>query len=634
MCGIAGEVRLEGMDGSEKWVAEACEIMAHRGPDGEGIAVSPGIVFGHRRLSIIDLEGGKQPMTDASGRYVITFNGEIYNYRELRHYLQTKNYRFLTKSDTEVILNAYAHWGMHCVKHLNGMFAFGLWDKEERTLFLARDHLGVKPLLYMADGKGALFASELKALLRHPRIVPALDYYALSDYLSLGYILTPKTIIRGICKLPPATWLLWKNGQVRLERYWELAEFVNQPPTHFASEHAAVEALHAELNRAVTSQLVSDVPVGAFLSGGIDSSAITQKMAHFYPEQVKTFSIGFREKSYSELPYARFAANYLGTQHVDEVIAPDLARGLSQWLWYFDEPFADTSSVPTYFLCHLARQHVKVALSGDGGDECFAGYETYRADKAQAWYNAWIPEALHRTVIAPFVQWLPATHRKVSLDYKIKQFIRYARSAPEVGHYSWRLLFSEAEKQVLWGPDIQRQIGDYTPFEVFSAYFRDVPNASPLHRALYVDAKTWLADAMLVKVDRASMANGLEVRVPLLDYKLVEFAMALPDRFQLNGRTTKYLFKKAMEGYLPRKILYRAKRGFNSPVAHWIEDIERIIAFHEHDVLSGIHEQWQRLRHEHHAHQADHGFKLWTLATWTLWQHAALNPVRFLRAMQ
>ncbi len=622
MCGIAGEVQLEEIGCSEKWVADACDIMAHRGPDGEGIVTSPGVAFGHRRLSIIDLEGGKQPMTDAVGRYIITFNGEIYNYRELRQFLENKQYRFLTHSDTEVILNSYAHWGTRCVEHFNGIFAFGLWDKQERTLFLARDHLGVKPLLYAADADGLMFASELKALLQHPRISPTLDYYALSDYLSLGYILTPKTIIQGIRKLPPATWLLWKNGDIRIQRYWELADIANQPVTQFASEQAAVEALHAELNRAVASQLVSDVPVGAFLSGGIDSSAITRKMTQLYPERVQTFSIGFREKSYSELPYARLAANYLGTQHVDKVIAPDLANGLSQWLWYFDEPFADTSSVPTYFLCQLASQHVKVALSGDGGDECFAGYETYRADKAHAWYNAWIPEALHRTVIAPFAQWLPATHRKVSLDYKIKQFIRYARSTPEVGHYSWRLLFSETEKQALWGADIQRQIGDYTPFEVFADYFQDVPNASPLHRTLYVDAKTWLTDAMLVKVDRASMANGLEVRVPLLDYKLVEFAMALPDRFQLNGRTTKYLFKKAMEGHLPRKILYRAKRGFNSPVAHWIEEIERMNVFDEHDELSGIREQWQRLRNEHRAHQADHGFKLWTLANWALWQHA------------
>ena len=564
-------------------------------------------------------------MRDVTGRYLITFNGEIYNYRELKHLLETKGYAFHTHSDTEVILNSYACWGAGCVERFNGIFAFGLWDYEERTLFLARDHLGVKPLLYYFDDAGMAFASELKALLAHPRITREIDAYALSDYLSLGYILTPKTIIRDIHKLPPATRGLWKNGAFRLERYWNFADILKHPAQPAPPEHEAIDALRSELKRAVALQLVSDVPVGAFLSGGIDSSAVTEKMVECYPEQVKTFSIGFAEKSYSELPYARLAANFLNTRHFDNIIAPELPALLPRLVWYFDEPFADTSSVPTYFLCQLARQHVKVALSGDGGDECFAGYETYLADKAQAIYNAWVPDALHRFVILPFMRHLPATHRKISWDYKLKQFAQHVRLTPEQGHYSWRLLFSEAQKDALWDRDLRRQIGDYTPFDVFAAHYGEVSHVSPLHRALYVDAKTWLADAMLVKVDRASMANGLEVRVPLLDYKLVEFAMSLPERMKLNGTCAKYLFKKAMNGYLPKKIIYRAKRGFNSPVAHWVDEFDKMMTAETCNLLPGLPQMWKNLSDAHHAHSADHGFRMWALINWVNWQQAVLR---------
>ena len=625
MCGIAGEITFAPTPLPETWVKQACDLMAHRGPDGEGIFLGQGVAFGHRRLAIIDLAEGAQPMRDVTGRYLITFNGEIYNYRELRHLLETKGCAFRTHSDTEVILNSYACWGTACVERFNGIFAFGLWDEKERTLFLARDHLGVKPLLYFLDDAGMAFASELKALLKHPRATRELDAYALSDYLSLGYILTPKTMIRNIRKLPPATRGLLKNGVFRLERYWDLAEILKRPARPIPPEHEAIDGLRTELGRAVAQQLVSDVPVGSFLSGGIDSSAITQNMVAAYPEQVKTFSIGFEEKSYSELPYARLAANFLQTRHFDDIIAPDLPALLPRLVWYFDEPFADTSSVPTYFLCRLARQHVKVALSGDGGDECFAGYDTYLADKAQAIYNAWIPDALHRVVIAPLMRHLPATHRKVSWDYKLKQFVQHARLTPEQGHYSWRLLFSEAEKDALWDGEARRQIGDYTPFDAFAAHYADVPHVSPLHRALYVDAKTWLADAMLVKVDRASMANGLEVRVPFLDRQLVEFAMSLPERMKLNGICAKYLLKKAMRGYLPKTIIFRAKRGFNSPVAYWVDAFDKMMTETACDVFPRLSQQWKNLSTEHHAHRADHGFRMWALINWVAWQQAVLR---------
>lgn len=624
MCGIVGIADSSGLSSADDtFLNNATQLMFHRGPDGQGVWIENKVGFGHRRLSIIDLAGGTQPMHDATGRYTITFNGEIYNYKDLRRFLKSKEYVFQTASDTEVILNAYAHWGTACVEHLNGIFAFGLWDADKHTLFLARDHLGVKPLLYYIDGERLIFSSELKAILRHPAMRIEIDLPALSDYLSLGYVLAPKTIIRNIRKLSPATWLIWENGCIRLKRYWDLASIANQAPRQFISEKKAVEELQGELERAVRMQLVSDVPLGAFLSGGIDSSTVVQKMVSSFSGRVQTFSIGFKEKSYSELPYARLAADYLGTQHFEQDISPDLETLLPQLAWYFDEPFSDTSAVPTYALCQLARQHVTVALSGDGGDECFAGYETYLADKIQSVYRR-VPYLVHRFLIVPFITWLPSTHHKVSWDYKMKQFVSYARSMPEQSHYSWRLLFSEVEKKMLWGDDIQRQLGGYTPFEIFLDYYHEVSNASALNRSLYVDAKTWLADAMLVKVDRASMANGLEVRVPLLDYKLVEFAMFLPAHFKLHGFQTKFLLKRAMEPFLPKAIVYRSKRGFNSPVAQWVERFSEAMAGGHCSLIAGQSRMWKQLMRDHYAHLADNGFKLWTLLNWTLWTRSVL----------
>jgi len=625
MCGIVGIADFSGLSRADNaFLNNATQLMSHRGPDGQGVWIENRVGFGHRRLSIIDLAGGAQPMHDATDRYTITFNGEIYNYKDLRRFLESKQYVFQTASDTEVILNAYAYWGTACVEHLNGIFAFGLWDAHKHTLFLARDHLGVKPLLYYINGERLIFASELKAILRHPAIRAEIDLAALSDYLSIGYVLAPKTIIRNIRKLSPATWLTWENGCIRLRRYWDLASIANQGPRQFASEEKAIEELQAELERAVRMQLVSDVPLGAFLSGGIDSSTVVQKMVSSIPDRVQTFSIGFKEKSYSELPYARLAADYLGTQHFEQVIFSNYETLLSRLAWYYDEPFSDTSAIPTYALCQLARQYVKVALSGDGGDECFAGYETYLADKIQSVYRR-VPYLIHRFLILPFVTWLPSTHHKVSWDYKMKQFVSYARSTPEQSHYSWRLLLSEAEKRMLWGDDIQRQLGGYTPFEVFRDYYHEVSNASALNRSLYVDTKTWLADAMLVKVDRASMANGLEVRVPLLDYKLVEFAMSLPEQFKLHGFQTKVLLKRAMEPFLPKAIVYRSKRGFNAPVAQWVKRFSARILEHQYEVLPGLAGMWTQLTEQHIARRADNGFKLWTLLMWSLWYQSILQ---------
>ncbi len=628
MCGIAGLVNREGLCQEDRsWLKDSLYQISHRGPDASGIWMNHSAGFSHARLAIIDLEGGSQPMHDASERYTITYNGEIYNFKTIRAELESKKYKFRTQSDTEVILNAYAEWDTECVEHFNGIFAFGIWDQEERNLFLARDHLGVKPLLYCHRQNILIFSSELKAIRQHPIVDEGVDPRAFSDYLSLGYILTPKTILKAVQKLPPATWLRWNpaNNKCLIRRYWDLAGVVSGPKESL-NVPEAIEALHACLDRSVRRQLVSDVPLGAFLSGGLDSSTIVQKMLRHSTGSVQTYSMGFLEKSYSELPFSRMVAENLGVENIEEMVSPNLPELLPRLVWYYDEPFSDTSAVPTFMLCKLARRHVKVSLSGDGGDECFAGYETYIADRLQALYRR-IPGWMHRCFFLPVVNALPSTQRKVSLDYKLKQFVYNARKSPEEAHYKWRLIFSEEQKQALCGESFMRELDGYTPLEVFLDYYKEVNNASPLSRSQYVDIKTWLADGMLVKIDRASMSHGLEVRVPFLDPELVESAMRLPDTMKLHVFETKYLLKKAMVPFLPREVIWRSKRGFNAPAAQWVNLLSDHVTEFECDFIAGFDAHWKRLLEEHQERQADHGFRLWTLLCWVFWMQEGYRSI-------
>jgi asparagine synthase (glutamine-hydrolysing) len=626
MCGIIGIARTDGIgDGDRTFIRSGARLMEHRGPDAEGTWFDANAGMGHRRLAIIDLSTGDQPMHDSTGRYTIVFNGEIYNFAEIRKELQARGHSFHTTSDTEVVVEAYSEWKSACVERFSGIFAFGIWDASERTFFLARDHMGVKPLLYFSDGRTLIFASEIKSILPHASVRREIDCLSLSDYLSLGYILAPKTILRDIRKLPPASRMTWRDGVAAIDRYWDLAAFANRPPARFASRAEAVEALRAELDRAVRTQLVSDVPVGAFLSGGIDSSTVTQRMTRFYPDRVNTFSIGFPEASYSELDYARMAAGSLRTEHHDDTITPDLPTLLPKLAWFYDEPFADTSAVPTYLLCRFARSFTKVALSGDGGDECFAGYDTYLADKVHAAYRKVVPRFLHRGIVAPLAGALPANHRKVSWNYKIKQFVSHAQEQPEVGHYCWRLIFSEAEKREIMAPEAIRSVGDYTPFQGFAEHYAAVPDASPLGRSLYVDAKTWLADAMLVKVDRASMATGLEVRVPLLDHRLVEFATSLPVEYKLSGWRTKAILKSAVARDLPAAIVHRRKRGFNAPASHWVRALDPAMFRTDAPHLTNQAQTVESLMRDHCSMRADNGFRLWVLMCLSQWHRSVME---------
>ena len=522
MCGICG--KLSWTEPPDRTVVERMSTkIAHRGPDGEGIMDLGPVVLGHRRLAIIDLSAAaNQPMSDVSGEYWIVSNGEIYNFLTLRQELIDRGAQFRTRSDTEVILEAYKHWGTDCLQRFNGMFAFALWDVQGRRLFLGRDRLGKKPLFYylFPDG-GISFSSGLKSLCEDVRIPRILNPAGLNHFLSLNYTLTAETMIKGVQKLPAATFLVVEETKPpRQERYWDLAEsFRNK--RRFGSEAEAVDELRFLIDDAVRLRLISDVPLGVFLSGGIDSSTIVASMCQQHPpKDVHSFSIGFKEKSYNELAEARGVADVLGVTHRDQVVLPNAMELLPRIAARTDEPFADTSIIPMYLLAEFSRQQVTVCLSGDGGDEVFAGYETYTADRLHHLARgvpSWFFQGLGRT----FDRLWPVSYDKVSFDYKVRQFLEGAAYPPMRAHYHWRTIFSEEEKHALLPGRLQR-IMEADPFTHFSAFEQDVADCHYLDRGMYVDIKTWLVDDILVKADRATMAHALEGRAPFLDYRLVD----------------------------------------------------------------------------------------------------------------
>jgi len=625
MCGIVGRLLFDkDRTQSPDFLHKACRILQHRGPDGKGIWTDGPVGFGHQRLAIIDLDSGDQPMTDAKEEVWITFNGEIYNFSDLREELRGKGYQFRTASDTEVILNAYKEWGERCLEKLNGIFAFGLWDARQNKLLLARDHLGIKPLFYYMDNDHLLFASEIKAILADEGVTRKIDPESLSDYLSLGYILGPKTIIEGISKLPPGAYFVWRNGHSYVKEYWGLASTLEQAKESETDSSGYSQQLEEHLDRIVKLQLVSDVPVGAFLSGGIDSSTIVQRVVKLTGPSLKTFSIGFQEKSYSELTYAKQVADHFGTDHYEQIVKPELGV-LTKLAGYFDEPLADTSAVPMYFLSKLAREHVKVSLSGDGGDENFGGYTTYLADKLAVVYNR-VPDIIHKLLVLPVVNRLPTTMKKVSFEYKLKQFVKEGKNSPSRAHYGWRLLFSEEEKHSLLGDHSYENLDGYTPSSVFERYYNEVPSCSALTRFQYVDVKTWLVDDILVKVDRASMAHGLEARVPLLDRELVESALALPQSLKVRMLKTKFILKKAMTRHLPENIINRKKSGFNAPIALWLRNgslgplQDYLLDGRSKSLIPWNNQALEDLWLNHRQGKNDNGMKLWAILVLKAWE--------------
>jgi asparagine synthase (glutamine-hydrolysing) len=569
MCGIAGIFHcgtVKPVDPAR--VGRMCDAIIHRGPDDSGVWTAPGVGLGFRRLAIIDLAGSAQPMASADGRAMLVFNGEIYNFRELRRELTGLGAHFRTDGDGEVILSAYQKWGVDCLQRLHGMFAFALYDLDKRTLFLARDRLGVKPLFMASLSDGSLaFASELKGLLAHPLLRRAVDPLAVEDYLAWGYVPDHRSILKGIEKLPAGHYRLLRHGARpgAPVRWWDIS-FAERRKGKPADLEA--ELLH-HLREAVTSRMIADVPLGAFLSGGVDSSSVVALMAQASRQPVKTCSIGFDVAALDETSYADEVARLFGTDHHARTVSADQFADIGALAAIFDEPFADASALPTWRVSRLARETVTVALSGDGADEAFAGYrrQVFHAHEERA--RRWLPQGLRKSVLGglgevyPKADWAPRSLRlKTTL-------LSLAGTGAE--GYARALSVTPPElRQALYTQDFANSLGGYQAEAPLIRLMDDAPARSGLDRAQYADLAFWLPGDILTKVDRTSMAASLEAREPLLDHRLVEFAATLPEGLRVHGMQGKYLLKKAMRRYLPEKILYRPKQGFVTPIAEWL----------------------------------------------------------------
>lgn len=621
MCGISGWVSGNGQSPDRDVLTRMTRALAHRGPDAEGIVIEGPVGLGHRRLSIIDLRAtNNQPLRDVSGRYLLVFNGEIYNYREVRKELEARGHRLQTDGDTEVLLEAIKEWGPAALDRLIGMFAFALWDTARQRMLLGRDRLGKKPLFYarLPDG-GIAFASEPRALALHPDVDASVDPAGLAQYLRLNYVPCDRTLFAGVESLPPACYAEFGAGAgLKITRYWDLAARFRDKRS-FRSEDEAAEALNALIDDAVRLRLVSDVPLGAFLSGGVDSSTIVAAMLkQREASSVLTFTSGFREDSYDESPQAERLARHFGvthrTQHVDAATVDLLPAVIATAA----EPLADTSALPMYFLSDFTRRSVTVALSGDGGDECFAGYETYVAGKLHR-IAAHTPAWLRRHAPALADRLLPVDHRKVGWPEKVRRLTAaLAKDFPRA-HASWRDIFAEQEMQGLmrpeWRDDARRGADLFDDY--FGRHFAEVADCDPLDQATYVDIKTWLPDDILVKADRTSMARSLEVRCPLLDHRIVEFAAQLAPDLKLKGYAKKHILRHSQRDRLPDWVLNQPKRGFNAPVSHWMLGPLRELC---HDTLfSERMRQWfdagelRRIWDDHEQRRRDNGLKLFGL---------------------
>ena len=567
MCGISGWFDTAGTRPPDRLMAKAMnDAIAHRGPDGEGFHFEPGLALGHRRLAIIDLATGEQPMFTEGSRIAIVFNGEIFNYRELRRVLERRGHHFRTRSDTEVILRAWVEWGGDCVDQIHGQFAFALWDKSEQTLLLARDRLGEKPLYYaLLPDKTLLFGSELKALMANPALPRTVDPLAVEDFFAYGYITDPRTIYKGVRKLGAGcTLMLRRGGSPRIRAYWE-----PRPADHSERDvESGARALRDRLAAAVASQLVADVPVGAFLSGGVDSSAVTAMMAKAVPDAVSSFTIGFDDPRFDERAHARAVAARWGTQQHVEVVSPDDMEAVEALPGMFDEPFGDSSSLPTYRLSRLARRHVKVALSGDGGDELFAGYRRYLFHGREERLRSMLPGGLRRSVfgllgrVYPQLDWAPRPLRA-------RQTFRELACNAAEGYFHNVCVVTDEMRARLFSADFRGGIGGYRAQDVIAEHLAKAPTDDPVSAAQYVDLKTWLVGDILTKVDRTSMAVSLEVRVPMLDPDFVEWSMGLPRVLKLDAGEGKIVLKRALEPLVPHEVLYRRKQGFSVPLANW-----------------------------------------------------------------
>lgn len=630
MCGIAGWINLkqsDTKDHTEAVLHSMCETILHRGPNSEGLWLDDTVALGMRRLSIIDLHTGDQPVFSEDKTVIVMMNGELYNYREVRSDLEKKGHKFITKSDTEILPHLYEEYGEDLVDHLNGMYAFSLWDTRKKKLIIARDRFGEKPLYYgVFDGK-LLYASEPKAILAHPSVKPELNLDALRHYLSYDYVPAPHSIYKGISKLPAAHVMTVENGEIKTRRYWNLTFAKNG---NIPSFDRAASELRELLSDAVRMRLVADVPLGVLLSGGVDSSTIAAFSAQHATETVKTFSIGFTEDSFDETKYARQVAAHLGTDHHEEILsvakAAELISDIGGWL---DEPLSDGSLIPTYLLARFVRKHVTVALGGDGGDELFAGYPMYYAHKVAKLYSS-VPGFVRSGLIEPVVRSLPVSTKNLSFEYKAKRFVRASKYDTITRHHSWFGSFTlDEQKQLLTEDALTGSSGDI--YADAKEMLKICDADSEIEQMQYLDMNFYMAEDILTKVDRASMAVSLETRAPFLDPRVGQFAASLPLDYKLRGSKGKHILKKSVEGLLPANILHRSKKGFGIPIAEWLKTLLKPLM---HEMLSpellkdqGLFESdyVQKLIAEHEKGVASHHKQLWTLLVFQLWQQNFLR---------
>jgi asparagine synthase (glutamine-hydrolysing) len=603
--------------------------MQHRGPDDEGFYTDHNVGLGFQRLSIIDLSGGHQPMSNEDDTLWITFNGEIYNFQSLRETLEkTGRHRFKTHSDTEIILHLYEEHGQRCVEYLRGMFAFAIWDKKNEALFLARDRFGKKPLVYAHLPNALIFGSELKCLLKHPDLRRDIDYSAIDHYLTYQYIPSPMTIFKSIRKLPPAHTLTWKSGKITLRHYWELQYL---PKTTMSFQEAG-QAMAAKLKEATQLRMIADVPLGAFLSGGRDSSAVVGMMSELSSRPVKTFSIGFEEAEFSELKYARVVANHFHTDHQEFIVKSETIDILPKLAWYYSEPYADSSALPSYYVSKMTRQHVTVALNGDGGDETMGGYQRYQAMKFMLLWSK-IPRSV-RAAVSQSMNLLPDGVPPFSFTYRLKRLFRLGLDDPRTLYLDALCYFHESQKQDLYTSFMKDQIRTASPAPdyIYSLLKQsaDLPGIDPF---LCTDLRSYLPECLMVKMDIASMANSLETRSPFLDHEFVELLATFPSSWKLRGLThPKYIFDKTFKGWLPDEVITRGKQGFGIPMSRWFRGDLR--SYLEGMILSdkalsrGLFQKaaLEKLLDENRTQKKDHSYRLWALLMLEQWYQVFMDP--------
>lgn len=644
MCGICGEIDLIKKEIKPEIIRCMCNVLAHRGPDDEGMVFFKGdryfeirrsselppeendfeVAFGHRRLSIIDLsEAAHQPMCNEDETLWIVFNGEVYNFQELSKRLEEKGHRFKSKSDTEVILHAYEEWDVECLSTFRGMFAFAIWDTKKRRLFMARDRLGKKPLVYFNKNGRFIFASEIKAILQDPFVERKLNIFALHHYLTYQYVPSPDTIFEGIRKLPPAHYLIYDPPKkIEIERYWNLNFTPMDEKTLNLSD--LNELLQKKIEESVKLRMISDVPLGAFLSGGMDSSLVVGMMAKFSERPVKTFSIGFEEEGFDELPYARLVSKHFSTEHQEFVVKPNAIEVLPKLVWHYNEPFADSSAIPTYYVAKMTKDYVKVVLTGDAGDENFAGYRRYLFSKWVSLFTK-IPEKVRKKMMPFWLRLFSSFHVMESKLNRLSDFLEMSTPNQESNYLEQVKIFNRKEREYLYTEEFSKNLEGMDPLDYFLGKFKEIKTEDLIDKLLYLDIHTYLPEDLLVKVDIATMANSLEARVPFLDHEFMEFVAQIPSHLKLRGSKTKFILKKSFSDFLPEPILKRKKMGFGVPVSRWfrkeLKDYVSEILLDTRTLNRGYFKRKgiENLLNEHIALKYDHSAKIWALLVLEIW---------------